>query len=441
MSRIDDSVVQRIKEVSNSHFREVIEEYVSLRAPRSGSVYRGSCPFCHSNNFDYNESKHLYKCWSCNSGGNDAVSFVMLAADKDFLESIRFLGRKFNIDIPDNIPKKALVVGVSASGSYCERMLAESGLTQDDTIVYVPQSDGTFSKVFTFHSGSIDEHGNMTDGDDVVIEYYDLDGHPVTYERKDYSRKKTGVLANYFRVRWQYPEAHLDKDKKSYKYKSPWGSGTPIYIPQSIRNSYNAAIEIPCLFIQEGEKKAEKACKHGIPSIAISGIMNFGHNGTLPEDFIRIVRTCQVKRVVFLMDSDWNDLSREKKLNEDISKRPRNFYYAARNFRDYVGTLKNLNLDVRPYLGHTIAYNGDKGIDDLLANTLRGKEKELVEDIEHTMNEKIMDGRYLQLFKIGDWSENKLMQLWGLDTVERFASFHEDELKQLPEFLFGRHKR
>lgn len=370
----------------------------------------------------------------------------MSAADKDFREAIHFLGRKFNIDIPVDTPKKARVAGVSPSGSYCERMLAESGLTPDDTIAYVPQSDGSLSKVFTFHSGSIDVHGNMTAGDDVVIEYFDLDGHPITYERKDYSRKKTGVLANYFRVRWQYPEAHLDKDKKSYKYKSPWGSGTPIYIPQSIRNSYNAAIEIPCLFIQEGEKKAEKACKHGIPSVAISGIMNFCTNGRLSEDFIRLVKRCKVKRVVFLMDSDWNDLSHEIKLNEDVSKRPRNFFFAARNFMKSIGTLKTVKdydenyLFIDPYIGHTIAHNGDKGIDDLLANTLSGKEKELVEDIEHAMTMKVMEGRYVHLYLIKDFTESRLETLWYLNSVHDFYSFHKDVLVQLPEFLFGKNR-
>ena len=32
--------------------------------------------------------------------------------------------------------------------------------------------------------GTVDEYGNIVDGDDVIIEYYDLDGMPVTYTRK-----------------------------------------------------------------------------------------------------------------------------------------------------------------------------------------------------------------------------------------------------------------
>ena len=35
---------------------------------------------------------------------------------------------------------------------------------------------------------------------------------------------------------------------------------------------YKEKEQIPILYIQEGEKKAEKACKHGVLQIAVSGI-------------------------------------------------------------------------------------------------------------------------------------------------------------------------
>ena len=153
-------------------------------------------------------------------------------------------------------------------------MLAESGLTFEDVTANVYKSDDNKSlfQLRTFRPGGIDETGRMTkNADDVIIEYYDLEGLPVTYLRKA-GKKDSGERKEYFRVRWQFPDAHLDKNGKSYKYKSPAGSGTPIYIPERLRAMVKAKTEITRLYIQEGEKKAEKACKHGIPSIAVSGI-------------------------------------------------------------------------------------------------------------------------------------------------------------------------
>lgn len=125
------------------------------------------------------------------------------------------------------------------------------------------------------------------------------------------------------------------------------------------------------MYIQEGEKKAEKACKHGIPSIAVSGIQNLGNNGSLPEDFVRIVTGCQVREVAFVFDSDWDDISSNIKINDPVEKRPRNFYSAARNFKEYMRSLKNRDIYLEIFVGHIRKNDaGDKGLDDLLANTL-----------------------------------------------------------------------
>lgn len=438
---IDEFTVQRVKEAANANFLTVIRDFVTLKEPRSGHEYKGDCPICKSHDkFCFNDSKHIYKCWHCNDfGGNDATSFVMTVKNCSFPDAIHYLGHLFSIDTE---PSKPFESPKPKSGKFCERMLKESGLTYADVTanVYKVDDHSIAFQTKTFHPGTVNDRGELVDGDDVVIEYYDLDGFPVTYEKKDSKKRNTGERAAYYRIRWQFPDSHLDKDGKSFKYKSPYGSSTPIYIPERLRNLYRQQTPVDRLFIQEGEKKAEKACKHGIPSVAISGIQNLGYNGSLPEDIIRIIRTCQVKEVIFLMDSDWNDLSKDKKLTEDIAKRPRNFFFAARNFKEYMRSLKNQDLYVEIYIGHTICHNGDKGIDDLLANTLKGNESAFIDDLNHYINEKTTSGTFSELFKITSWSDHKLEEIWCLDSVYKFAELHASELKQLPEFMFGRHK-
>ncbi|MFR7463962.1 MAG: hypothetical protein ACLUVG_00670 [Phocaeicola vulgatus] len=248
-------------------------------------------------------------------------------------------------------------------------------------------------------------------------------------------------MKEYYRIRWQFPEMHLDKDGKPFKYKSPRGSGTPIYIPEKIRTAFKSGTRIDRLYIQEGEKKAEKACKHGIPSIAVSGIQNLGNNGSLPEDFVRIVTGCQVREVAFVFDSDWDDISSNIKINDPVEKRPRNFYSAARNFKEYMRSLKNRDIYLEIFVGHIRKNDaGDKGLDDLLANTLLGKEDELAADFDYACNDKKGSGQYVEMFKITGFTDHRLMELWCLHSHEAFAERHKDLLKNLPEFLFNRYR-
>lgn len=445
--------VRRIKSAAEGRLLDVVQDFHQLR--KSGSDYVADCPHCHAaRKFTVAPNKDIFKCFSCNElGGKGAINYLMSAEGMSYLDALDFLVRKFCVILaPKPEQREKPITRIKSQSkesagqnvdSYCARMLAQSGLTFADVMAKVYKSTDT-KTVFqgpTFKPGSIDGKGCITaTGDDVIIEYYDLEGLPVTYMRS-MGRKAEPIQTEYFRVRWQFPEMHKDKEGKPFKYRSPVGSGTPIYIPDKIRQLYKSGIPIPTLFIQEGEKKAEKACKHSIPSIAVSGIQNLGTKGNLPEDLIRLITTCQVKEVVFIFDSDWDDISSNIKINDQVEKRPRNFYFAARNFKDYMRALKNRDIYVEAFIGHVNKNSaGDKGIDDLLANTLRGKESDLVDDIYFALNDKKGLGKYVELFKITTWTDFKLMELWALHSHEAFAQRHKDILKELPEFVFGRYR-
>jgi len=104
-------------------------------------------------------------------------------------------------------------------------------------------------------------------------------------------------------------------------------------------------------------------------------------------------------------------------------------------------TLKNRNIYVEIFIGH-IQKNkaGDKGLDDLLSNSLKEHEDELAKDIEFACNEKKGCGKYVEMFKVTTWTDHKLQELWGLHSHEAFAERHKDILKNLPEFVFGRYR-
>lgn len=444
---------RRIADASEKKLLDVARDFHEFR--KSGVSYVCDCPHCGATRkFSIHPEKDVFGCWSChNVNGSGAVAYLMKVEGKDYISALEYLANRFNVLI-DEKPKKPLksaskmkVKSKAAKGqdtdSFCARMLSASGLTFEDVTARVYKSDDTQSlfELRTFRPGTIDEKGAIVKGDDVIIEYYDLDGMPVTYYRKDSKKRIVGDKKEYFRVRWQYPDEHLDKEGKPFKYKSPPGSGTPIYIPERLRQLFKSKTPINRLYIQEGEKKAEAACKHGIPSIAVSGIQNLGMNGSLPEDVVRIIQECQVKEVAFIFDSDWNDISANIKINDQVEKRPRNFFYAARNFKEYMRALKNRNIYVEIFVGH-IQKNPaeDKGLDDLLANTLRGKESEFAKDIEFACNDKKGAGKYVEMFKVTTWTDHKLQELWCLHSHEAFAHLHKDILANLPEFVFGRYR-
>ena len=445
--------IERIKAASEGRLLDVVQDFRQLR--RSGVSYVCDCPHCGaSRKFSLHPEKEVFGCFSCREvQGVGALSYLMTVERKDFLSALEYLATRFNVLLDDKpqpvkkplkpMKKKSRAAKGMDTESFCARMLAASGLTFEDVTAKVYRSDDTTSvfELRTFRPGSIDERGNIIKGDDVIIEYYDLDGNPVTYYRKDNKQRQLGEKKEYFRVRWQYPDSHLDKEGKPFKYKSPPGSGTPIYIPERLRRMFKDGVQIPRLYIQEGEKKAEAACKHGIPSIAVSGIQNLGYNGSLPEDVVRIIQKCRVTEVAFIFDSDWDDISTNIRINDQVEKRPRNFFYAARNFKEYMRALKNRNIYVEIFVGHILKNPaGDKGLDDLLAGTLAGNEAELAKDIEFACNEKKGLGQYVEMFKVTTWTDHKLQELWCLHSHEAFATRHKDILANLPEFVFGRYR-
>lgn len=455
MSSFTKNDIDRIKSAAEGKLLDVINDFRTMDAKSNGHTYVGTCPVCgESKGLELNTAKQKFGCFRCrNIKGGNAVTYLMSAENKSYTEALEYLAHKFSVlldEKPEKKPRKVVTPKKAAKenkgedpGTFCARMLAASGLTYADVTAKVYKSDDT-STIFeckTFHPGSVSDKGDIIPGDDAVIEYYDLDGMPVTYEVKDSRGRLTGKRKCYYRVRWQHPDAHLDREGKPFKYKSPYGGGTPIYIPQKLRAAYKSGEKIERLFIQEGEKKAEKACKHGLLSIAISGIQNLGHSGALPEDLVSIISKCGVKEVIFLMDSDWNDLSDNIRINDSIDRRPRNFFYACRNFKDYMRSLKNRELYVEIYVGHTNKNDNDeKGIDDLLAGSLAGHEDDLMADFNHLINEKGLTGKYLQLFKVTSWTDHKLEELWCLNSPQKFAEKHLDILRQLPEFRIGRHR-
>lgn len=95
---IDQPTINRIMDAAN--IVDVVSEYVTLR--RSGTSYKGLCPFHDDKtpSFYVNPARGICKCFSCGKGGN-VVHFIMEQEQLSYYEALRFLGKKYGIEVQE----------------------------------------------------------------------------------------------------------------------------------------------------------------------------------------------------------------------------------------------------------------------------------------------------------------------------------------------------
>lgn len=93
---IPDETVREILDAAK--VEEVVGDFVSLR--RRGAEYWACCPFHNEKtpSFHVVPSKGIYYCFGCHKGGS-AVGFVMDYEHMSYVEALRYLAKKYNIEI------------------------------------------------------------------------------------------------------------------------------------------------------------------------------------------------------------------------------------------------------------------------------------------------------------------------------------------------------
>lgn len=95
---IDHATIERIKDAAN--IVEVVSEFVTLR--KSGSNYKGLCPFHEEKtpSFYVSPARGTCHCFGCGKGGNP-VGFIMEHEQMTYPEALRWLARKYHIEIKE----------------------------------------------------------------------------------------------------------------------------------------------------------------------------------------------------------------------------------------------------------------------------------------------------------------------------------------------------
>ena len=95
---IKPETIQTILETA--HVEEVVGDFVNLK--KRGVNYIGLCPFHNEKtpSFVVSPAKGIYKCFGCGKAGN-SVNFVMEHEHYSYPEALKYLAKKFNIEIEE----------------------------------------------------------------------------------------------------------------------------------------------------------------------------------------------------------------------------------------------------------------------------------------------------------------------------------------------------
>ena len=95
---IERETVDKILETLR--IEDVIGDFVALK--RRGANYTACCPFHNEKtpSFAVSPAKGIYKCFGCGKAGN-AVSFVMEHEQISYVEALKYLGKKYGIEIKE----------------------------------------------------------------------------------------------------------------------------------------------------------------------------------------------------------------------------------------------------------------------------------------------------------------------------------------------------
>ncbi len=167
MKRIDRETVQRIFDSAN--IVDVVSDFVSLK--RRGVNYIGLCPFHadRSPSFYVSPAKNICKCFSCGKGGSP-VNFIMEHEQMTYNEALRYLAKKYSIEIEEREMTKEEQERESARESmfaanefalkHFERTLTDTPDGRDIGLAYFRERGITDAAIRKFHLGYSLERGN-----------------------------------------------------------------------------------------------------------------------------------------------------------------------------------------------------------------------------------------------------------------------------------------
>ncbi len=132
---IPRDTVDRILDAA--HVEEVVGEFVTLK--KRGTNLLGLCPFHGEKtpSFTVSPAKGIYKCFGCGKAGS-SVNFIMEHLHLSYPEALRWLAKKYNVEIvekeitPEDRQKQSERESLFIVMQYAQRYFTEQMLTTDE---------------------------------------------------------------------------------------------------------------------------------------------------------------------------------------------------------------------------------------------------------------------------------------------------------------------
>lgn len=132
---IDRPTIDRI--FATADIVEVISDFVKLK--KTGANYKGHSPFTNEKtpSFFVSPAKGIFKCFSSGAGGN-VVSFLMQLEKYSYPEALRYLAKKYNIEIqeeemsPEKIQEKNTRESLLAVTDFASKQFTEWLFKRDE---------------------------------------------------------------------------------------------------------------------------------------------------------------------------------------------------------------------------------------------------------------------------------------------------------------------
>ncbi len=314
MRRIDQETVQRILDTAD--IVEVVSDFVSLK--RRGANYIGLCPFHNERtpSFSVSKSKGICKCFSCGKGGSP-VNFIMELEQLSYNEALRYLARKYNIEIKEHEMsdkereqeserESMLAVNEFAKG-YFEKTLLDTEAGRNIGLAYFRERGINDAMVKRFHLGySLEER-------DALLKTAVQKGYNEKYliDTGLCYRTERGTVQDRFRGRVIYPVftvsgkvvafggRTLRKDKEVAKYvNSPesliYRKSFELY---GLYQAKQAIVKKDCCILVEGYMDVISMHQNGVENVVAS-------SGTsLTEGQIRLIHRF-TDNVIVIYDAD-----------------------------------------------------------------------------------------------------------------------------------------
>jgi len=160
MARIDRATIDRIMDATD--IVDVVGDFVSLK--RRGSSFLGLCPFHNERtpSFSVSRSRGIFKCFSCGKAGN-AISFLMDLESMSYVEALKWLGKKYGIEVREReltdtervaeAERESMYAVNEFALAHFERMQRDTAEGRDVGLAYWRERGISDAMIARFHLG------------------------------------------------------------------------------------------------------------------------------------------------------------------------------------------------------------------------------------------------------------------------------------------------